>query len=138
MSEREPKGPGPRGEARDWQEARDRMIEQCDADQDGRVTYEELEAGKPGFPRRAFSRLDADSDGAITPDDRRPVGPPRGGRGPRDREEMRERIREADVNDDRRLSFEEAENAFPGLTRAQFDQRDRNGDGYISPEDRQR
>ena len=41
------------------------LLAGADADQDGKVSYEELSAAKPGFPREAFDRLDANKDGAL-------------------------------------------------------------------------
>ncbi len=41
----------------------------CDANSDGKVTFEELTTAKPGFPREAFDRADQNKDGVISADD---------------------------------------------------------------------
>jgi Ca2+-binding EF-hand superfamily protein len=48
------------------------MIEKlhgADTDGDGKVTYEEVTAAKPGFPREAFDRADRNGDGVLSQDD---------------------------------------------------------------------
>ncbi len=121
---------------------------QSDANQDGRVTLEELRAEKPGFPEDSFARLDRDSDGGITLQDldrrgqpgdrpRRPEGQARPGRGaPEPRAGMRERLQKADSNADGKVSQEEALAAFPGMTLERFEHMDRNGDGFLTRADR--
>lgn len=78
---KEGRGPGRGPDGRNWEDARKGLIESADADGDGRVTYQELEASKPGIPRDAFDRMDGDHDGAITMDDPAPAGPPHRGPG---------------------------------------------------------
>jgi len=39
---------------------------ESDSDKDGTLTFEELAAAKPGFPREAFDRADKNKDGKIT------------------------------------------------------------------------
>jgi len=46
-----------------------RKLKQADADGDGKVTYEEICAVKPDFPRKAFDRLDVDGDGVLSRED---------------------------------------------------------------------
>ncbi len=46
-------------------------ILQADADGDGGVTFEELVAAKPGYPRSAFDRNDGNKDGVISTADAR-------------------------------------------------------------------
>ncbi len=42
---------------------------QADADGDSKVTYGEVTAKRPGFPRAAFDRLDANGDGVLSRED---------------------------------------------------------------------
>ncbi len=121
-----------------------------DADQDGKVSFAEIESAKPGFARSDFDRLDRDSDGYITKSDApktertaadRPRAPrgPDGARGmvtPEQRAEFRERLRGADKNADGKVTFSEAQTALPQMTQERFDALDRNKDGAIGPEDR--
>jgi len=75
-----PRGPGGPGGG-DWEGMRKRIIENADADKDGKVTFEEMQVHKPGIPREAFDRMDGDKDGAITAEDPAPPAPPRRGPG---------------------------------------------------------
>jgi len=146
-----------RGGARGVGDGRQEMARQIlstDANDDGNVSYEELEASKPGFPKEAFSRIDRNADGFISEEElKRPAreagdrphrpGPDRNRAGVRgdgpsaeQRARMRERMMEADTDGDGRLSQSEASAAMPGMTPERFQRMDQNGDGYISPEDR--
>lgn len=42
------------------------MLQRFDADNDGKLSLEELQAGARGGPQRLFDRLDADDDGVVT------------------------------------------------------------------------
>lgn len=44
---------------------RKHLIQQADANGDGKVTYEEVAARKPGFPRETFGQLDGNDDGLL-------------------------------------------------------------------------
>ena len=55
-------------------DARRKLVQQvrkADADGDGAVSFDELTAAKPGFPRAAFDRLDRNGDGVLSSADRR-------------------------------------------------------------------
>ena len=52
----------------------DRMIEKNDANKDGQLTYEEMTAVRPGYPRDAFDQLDSNKDGVISSADAATVG----------------------------------------------------------------
>lgn len=130
-------GPGP---------MRDLFV-QADKNKDRQITFEELTAVKPDFPKDQFERMDQNNDGVLSPADRPPHdqrGPhgPRGeaapgGRGPRGHALRPDvaRIRAADKNDDRQVSPEEFRAAFPGAPEDAFKRRDRNGDGMLSSAD---
>ena len=42
---------------------------ESDANKDGKLTYEELTAAKPGFPREAFDKADRNKDGVLSAED---------------------------------------------------------------------
>ena len=52
------------------------------------------------------------------------------------RAEFRDRLQGADTNADGKVSFNEAQTAFPQMTQERFNLLDRNQDGAIGPEDR--
>lgn len=51
---------------------------------------------------------------------------------------MGEKLRQADANGDGKLSQEEAKTAFPRMNERIFHRLDRNKDGFLSKEDRNR
>lgn len=80
---------GDRPGARDPQERRQmarRLLAGADADGNGKVTLEEIQAVRPEFPEEAFQRMDTNGDGVISPDDAPADDRPQrdGDRGPRD------------------------------------------------------
>ncbi len=72
-----PETPGRPGR-RPGQQAR--LLHRADANGDLKVTYDEIVALQPGFPKQAFDRLDTNNDGGITAEDHflRPGGRARG------------------------------------------------------------
>jgi Ca2+-binding EF-hand superfamily protein len=137
----------------DGGEARLRMMDrllEADANGDGRVTFEELSASRPGFAKSDFDRFDRNADGVISREDmprapregdrprppRRPDGEPATRSGGDARVEFRQRLDEADSDGDGLVSFAEAQKAFPQMTRERFDALDRDGDGKIGAGDR--
>jgi Ca2+-binding EF-hand superfamily protein len=146
---------GPEGGARGEgdPEARRQMMQTLmatDANHDGKVSFDEVTAAKPGFAKADFDRVDRDQDGFLTAQDaphppqagerpRQPGG--RGARGgevltPEVRQAIRERLRGADKDGDGFISRVEAKEAMPSLTDERFNAMDRNGDGKIGPGDR--
>ena len=61
-----------------------RVIERLDTDEDGAVSFEELQARGGDRAERMFERADADGDGAISAEEFEEVKERRGGRGHRD------------------------------------------------------
>ena len=116
------------------------LIAQCDIDGSGGITLAELQQAKPGFPEEAFIALDRNRDRVLdTADIGAPQSTPQRKKradGPQKAPAL-ERLRKGDTNKDGKLSFEEAQAAFPNLTRERFDARDRNKDSFLSPADRQ-
>ncbi len=118
-----------------------KLLAAHDRDKSGDVTLAEIQHDKPGFPASTFGALDRDKNGALgatdltsTPDARNsnkkkaPSPAPAAIRG---------KVQQADKNKDGKLSFDEARVAFPNMNQARFNHRDRNGDGFLSREDRQ-
>ena len=139
MSRTGPRGPRPdrdRKGSADRSRGRERMrqmFQQADANNDEKVTLEEVQAVRPEFTAEMFQRMDRNGDGAIDAQDRgqgpqgdRGERAPRGDRGDRgDRgergqdgnERMQRRFQAADANGDGVLSFEEAAQAFGNMNR---------------------
>jgi len=125
------------------------MLMSADTNQDGKTSFDEVSAAKPGFSKTDFDRVDRDKDGFITAADT--PRPPKEGDVPRtsetrrsknakvapeQREKMRERMRKADTNADGYVSRDEARTGLPNVTDDRFKAMDRNGDGKLGPEDR--
>lgn len=115
-----------------------KKLMQADADKDGKVTFDEALAAKPGLPRATFDRFDTNQDGVLSQADLAKVaaksegkGPAGGGRG-----ELLQRLRNADTDGDGKVSREEAKTGLPNLTDEMFKRLDRNGDGMIGKDDR--
>jgi hypothetical protein len=113
-------------------------LRRADANEDGKVTYEEMIALKPDFPRETYDRLDTNKDGVLSQEDRR------GGEGPGQgrhhaagrRGQLFERLRAADANSDGQVTFEEVQTTMPKLSKEKFERLDRNSDGVLNQEDR--
>lgn len=149
---------GDRGRAKDSRDGESetrrqfmQMLMSTDTDQDGKASYAEVTAAKPGFAKTDFDRVDRNKDGFITAADApktpqatdRPKKPGKnaaaGARAarltPEQRERLRERLIKADSNADGYVSREEARTGLPNVTDDRFKAMDRNGDGKLGPED---
>jgi len=51
----------------------ERMILQLDMNGDGKLSWDEVQAGRPGMPRDAFDRLDRNNDGVLSLEDAPPA-----------------------------------------------------------------
>ncbi|MCP4643238.1 MAG: hypothetical protein GY851_22515 [bacterium] len=134
-----PKGrpgrPGPKGAGRPGPGG-DMLakLKQADANGDNQVSYEELASVAPNMTKQRFVHLDTNGDGVLSDADGPKPGPPSAGKsGPRN--EMLDRIKEADTDEDGKVTFEEAVAAFPGLTQEGFNKFDINNDGILSAVD---
>jgi len=138
----QPEDRGPRPEPREF-------MERADTDGDGNISFEELQALRPGLTREHFDRMDTNKDGVLNRDDRPLVRPGDRGRGmgvPRPDGEAGDGppaplgrgafLERADTNGDGNISFEELQAIRPELTREQFDRMDSNKDGVLNREDR--
>ncbi len=104
-------------------------FQEADANHDGKVTLDEARTVFPKMTPERFNKLDRNGDGVLSSEDRQ-QGPGEGGQG------RLVRMRAADANGDGKVAFEEAQKAFPRITRERFAQLDRNGDGVLTEEDR--
>ncbi len=115
-----------------------------DRNGDGKLTPDEAFAGGPGGPGGPPGRPGAGrgAPDPARPGDRRPGdGPPPGERRPGQRgpggqnpEEFRDRLKQADANNDGKISKDEA----PPFMKERFDRLDANSDGFIDQEEARR
>ncbi|NUM56962.1 MAG: EF-hand domain-containing protein [Candidatus Hydrogenedentes bacterium] len=106
----------------------------ADTDRNGLITYEEMQAVYPKFPRERFDELDKNSDGVLSMADRAQAD--RDSRQGID--ENLAKLLESDSNKDGKLTFGELTTAKAGFPREAFDQADRNKDGVITADDAKR
>jgi len=100
------------------------LFQRADVNNDKKVTFEELKAVAPKMTEEKFKTMDKNGDGALTPEER--PRPPA----------MGELIKKADTNNDKKVTLEELKAVAPKMTEEKFKAMDKNGDGFITPEDK--
>lgn len=113
-ADRETTKTAPQGQMRE-------KLQQADANHDRQITLEEAKAVFPRATERRFQQMDQDGDGVISRADFKKAG---------------DKLKQADKDGDSKVSLEEAKAVFPRMTAAWFKKFDRNGDGFLSREDR--
>lgn len=104
-------------------------LREADADGDGVVTYDELDAVIDSLTEDMFAAFDRNGDGVISAEDL-----PQPVRDPRD--QFLQWLRQADNNpQDGQVSFDELAALLPGLTAERFSILDRNGDDVLTIDD---
>ena len=141
---------GPQAPGKDMAQA----VQQADTNHDGKVTFEEWKAARPNCTQERFNALDRNHDGALTKDDKpatpageeaRPPLPAQGqakpGKGAQAakgerHQQLLAKLKEADKDNDGKVTFDEAKAVVPKLTQEHFNKLDRNHDGAISAADK--
>jgi len=100
----------------------------ADANGDGQLSRDEARGGMPQLYEH-FEFVDAGGDGLVSLAELEQLRDPE-----RLRVRVLERVRQADQDRDGRLNLAEVQVAFPGLA-ARFTLLDRDGDGYLTPDD---
>lgn len=122
------KKPGQQGQAA-------QMFVRADKDGNGSVTFEEVQATNPNFPKERFTRLDKNGDGAITKDELpQPKQEPQTGAAKASPQGGGLFVR-ADTNKDEKLTLEEISALAPGFSKEKFDQFDKNKDGSLTSDE---
>jgi Ca2+-binding EF-hand superfamily protein len=133
-------GPGRRGHARRFSpEARQKILDEFDANKDGKLDEGERAAAKSALKQRfeakkkeILDRFDTDKDGKLSPDERKAA------REAHQKAMITAWFAKADTNGDGQLSVDEIE-AARQARRTRFQKAlDKNGDGTIDPAERMR
>jgi Ca2+-binding EF-hand superfamily protein len=122
-------------------------MKKADANSDGKVTFEEMKTGSPRLTQERFNMMDKNKDGFISPEDRPAKAnnaAPAAGAQTNDpaakkalaRAKGREALVKADANKDGKVSMDELQQTNPKVTPEKFKKMDKNGDGFITKEDR--
>ena len=109
----------------------------ADANGDGKLTFEELSAARPGMTKEMFGGLDKDGDGFLTQNEK-PGRPPRGQGRQGDRRggpQFGEMFDRADNDGDQKVTINELSAVVPQITKERFSQLDKNGDGALTEDD---
>ena len=105
------------------------LIHDMDANDDGEVTLEEIQAELPEFTQEKFDRLDFNGDGVLSVEDLPAPDPD-------DHiERLFELLHRADANGDGEVTLAELQAIIPEFTQEAFDRLDKNEDGVLSRDD---
>jgi len=96
------------------------LYKKADANEDGKITFEELKEVLPRINEERFKMMDKNSDGVLSKEDRPKPG---------------DLIKKADKNEDGKVTFEELKDVAPNITQERFKKMDRNDDGVLTKED---
>ncbi len=107
-----------------------KLVEEADANGDGKVTFEEMQKVAPNMTKERFGQLDKNKDGVLTKEDRPAAQASAGPIRP-----FTEVLQEADKDKDGKVTFDELKAVAPQLTKERFARFDKNGDGAISSAD---
>ncbi|MDK1021750.1 MAG: hypothetical protein QGD90_08970 [Candidatus Hydrogenedentes bacterium] len=127
QAQRPERRPGPPGAA----------IGRADANQDGKVSFEELRALRPRMTGEQFSNIDTDGDGFLTPADRPRPQRQRDGQD-RIRRRMLTKLLASDRDGDGAVTYEELTKAKPGFPEQNFIRLDTNRDGKLTLQELQK
>ncbi|GMU93286.1 MAG: hypothetical protein AMXMBFR4_23440 [Candidatus Hydrogenedentota bacterium] len=107
------------------------LARKADADNDGKVSFEEMSRVAPNLTRERFDELDKNGDGVLSEADR--AQSEKNARQGASQAALK--ALESDSDGDGKVTFEELNAAKPGYPRETFDRLDRNKDGVLSAED---
>ncbi len=106
------------------------LIQQADANKDGKVTFEELKAVRPKMTQERFKQLDTSGDGVLDKNDR-----PQGAQGHQGPAAFLALLKAADANKDGKVTYEEAKAVRPKMTEERFKSLDKDKDGVLTKAD---
>jgi Ca2+-binding EF-hand superfamily protein len=105
------------------------LMQQADANKDGKVTFEELKAVRPKLTPEKFKQMDTNGDGAIDKTDHAQGKPGQQGGA------VGALLKEADADKDGKVTYEEAKAVRPKMTEVRYKDLDKDKDGALTKAD---